>query len=188
MTPILGIMASGMSGNLWAPGKDFDSIATGTGTGSSGTISFTSIPQTYRHLQIRWMGRGSSADNNIDMYCWLNGNTSQANYTKHALRGNGATATASGSAASAQPIMGNPTAANLNADMMGVGIIDILDYRDTNKYKTQRAITGEDENGAGNVWLFSSVFMNSSAVTQIDLQTQTGNWTTDSTFALYGVK
>jgi hypothetical protein len=28
MTPILGIMASGMSGNLWAPGKDFDSIAT----------------------------------------------------------------------------------------------------------------------------------------------------------------
>jgi len=182
--PILGIIASAISGNL----NSYESIATGTGTGSSGTITFTSIPQTYTHLQIRWIGRGSSADNNIDMYCYLNGNTTQSNYTKHALRGNGATATASGSAASAAPIMGNPTAANLNADMMGVGIIDILDYTNTNKYKTQRAITGEEENGAGNVWLFSSLFMNSAAITSLSLVTQTGNWTTDSSFALYGIK
>jgi hypothetical protein len=54
MTPILGILASGMSGNLWAPGKDFDSIATTTvGAGGASTITFSSIPSTYRHLQIR---------------------------------------------------------------------------------------------------------------------------------------
>lgn len=184
----MGGIQQGLIGSLYGAVGDYESIATATGTGSSGTISFNSIPSTYTHLQIRWMGRGSSADNNIDMYCWLNGNTTQSNYTKHALRGNGATASASGSAASATPIMGNPTAANLHADMMGVGIIDILDYTNTNKYKTMRAITGEDENGAGNVGLLSSVFMNSSAVTQIDIATQTGSWTTDSTFALYGVK
>jgi hypothetical protein len=51
--PILGIISSQISGHLFAPSGAYDSIATVSGTGSSGTISFTSIPSTYTHLQIR---------------------------------------------------------------------------------------------------------------------------------------
>ena len=51
--PILGLLASAISGNLFAPSGAYDSIATASGTGSSATISFTSIPSTYTHLQIR---------------------------------------------------------------------------------------------------------------------------------------
>jgi hypothetical protein len=44
MTPMLGIMASGISGNLWAPGKDYDSIATTTvGGGGAASITFSSM-------------------------------------------------------------------------------------------------------------------------------------------------
>ena len=53
MTPILGIMASAISGNLWAPGKDYDSIATTTLGSSTASVTFSSIPSTYRYLQIR---------------------------------------------------------------------------------------------------------------------------------------
>ena len=37
--------------------SSFESIATVSGTGSSGTITFSSIPATYKHLQIRYIGK-----------------------------------------------------------------------------------------------------------------------------------
>ena len=50
--PILGIIASSISGNLDA--NDFESIATvSVGSGGAANVEFTSIPATFTHLQIR---------------------------------------------------------------------------------------------------------------------------------------
>ncbi len=70
------------------------------GTGSAGTISFTSIPQTYKHLQIRSIARDTYNDGSsilLDLQMQFNGDTG-SNYTKHILTGTGSSATASGSA------------------------------------------------------------------------------------------
>ena len=88
MSPILGIYASQISGHLWAPSGAYDSIATATGTGSSGIINFTSIPSTYTHLQLRVSALPSSVD---QMVCRVgNGSIDTgSNYARHTLNGNG---------------------------------------------------------------------------------------------------
>lgn len=183
---LIGVIA----GSGAAAGGSYESIATVTvGAGGSSSITFSSIPATYQHLQVRLFGRGTNADANIDGYCWLNGNETQSNYTYHYLRGNGSTASAGGSAASATPTMFSINSGGSGASMFGVSIIDILDYADTNKNTTMRSLTGEDENGGGNIYLRSSLFINTSAITSLKLIGQaTNNFAQYSHAALYGIK
>jgi hypothetical protein len=72
-------------------------------------------------------------------------------------------------------------------------IIDILDYANTNKYKTYRALTGIDKNGSGSIQLTSGVWRNTTAITSITITPQSNTSPTNqfqqySQFALYGIK
>jgi len=158
-------------------------------TSATANITFSDIPQTYEHLQIRLFARGTNADANIDGRMEYNGDTNAANYTFHLLRGNGSSATASGSNASATPHAFSCNSGGSGASMFGVAIIDILDYANTNKYTTMRSLTGEDENGGGNIYLRSTLWMNTNAITSIKLTPQaTNNFAQYSHAALYGIK
>jgi hypothetical protein len=187
--PILGIMASAISGNLWAPGKDYDSIATVTVSTAVSSISFTSIPATYKHLQIRILGRGTNPNTECQFAYKFNGDTGN-NYTFHLVRGNGTSAFADGAASQAfAGVTVRYAAANAAASMFGGGISDILDYSNTNKYKTVRSIGGTDQNGSGQVYYSSNLWMNTSAISNIEIYNQDGNNLAQySSFALYGVK
>ena len=187
MSPILGIIASS---RLAAVG-DFQSIATvSVGSGGAADVEFTSIPATYTHLQIRWIARSARsgfADDNMAMQ--LNSNTGN-NYAWHQLSGNGTTASAAADSTIANLRCGRMTAATAGASTFGVGVIDILDYANTNKYRTVRILTGEDNNGDGVMTLFSGLYQPTTAVTSIKLFSQTGanNFVEYSHFALYGIK
>ena len=181
------------SGNLTAPG-DVDPGAmiplatTVVGSGGVSSVVFSNIPTVYQDLQVRFMFRGTLADVNCDLYCWLNSDTTQANYSRHYLRGNGSTASVGVSAASTVPIAGTGTGDTATSGMFGSGIIDILDYSNTNKYKTTRSLSGEERNGAGNIWLFSTLYMSTNAVTSLTLVPQSNGFKEYSSFALYGIK
>lgn len=165
----------------------FESIATATITGSSGTITFSSIPSTYQHLQIRYNGRTTAAQTNTQLYVSYNSITS--GYANHLLGGNGSTAETNNDINGSYMIMYNAVSgASATADMMGNGIIDIIDYASTSKNKTLRATIGTDRNGQGNIWLISGLMNNTAAVSSVKLTLGSGNWTTDSTVALYGIK
>ena len=69
-----------------------------------------------------------------------------------------------------------------------VSVIDILDYANTNKYKTVRALHGSDANGSGLIALRSGNWRSTSAITRIDLTPSSNNFKQYSHFALYGVK
>ena len=181
---ILGILASSGAGGA---ATACESIATSTGTGSSGTISFTSIPSTYTHLQIRLMARSSDALSASDHLMQVNTDTG-ANYTYHAFYGSGSSTGAFGAASTTINYLGEITYASAAANIMGVTIIDILDYASTTKYKTTRVFNGDDRNGAGYVYLTSGLWMNTAAITSVQIKTNSGNFTTASTFALYGIK
>jgi hypothetical protein len=182
MTPILGIMASGISGNLWAPGKDYDSIATVTvGGGGSASITFSSIPSTYRHLQIRCLTLGAGSQIGLRM-----NSDSGSNYAYHQVSGNGASTFAT-SAASQTIILNNFNTAT-SATYPLVLVIDILDYANTSKYKTSRNLAGIDQNGSGTVQLSSGLWMNTTAVSTLTLTDSGGNIAQYSQFALYGIK
>lgn len=163
----------------------FESIATATGTGSSDTITFTSIPGTYQHLQIRCIAFGSVANQNT-MLLRINSD-SGSNYARHNLRGNGSSAAASGSASTSFIGIGGVTN-NLDSTYPMVAIVDIHDYASTSKNKTVRSLGGIDYNGSGEITLQSGVWLSTSAVTSISIVTPGQNFTTNSTFALYGIK
>jgi hypothetical protein len=191
MTPILGILASGISGNLWQPGKDYDSIATvSVGAGGSSTISFTSIPGTYRHLQIRYTARSSAASAILNLNMTHNSDTG-ANYAWHRVFGNGLSASAGGSASQSLEIIAQTSGASVSANIFGTGVIDILDYANTSKYKTSRTLGGiEDNSGTTNssIQLFSGLWQNTAAVSTIAFTLNSGDFAQYSQFALYGVK
>ena len=188
MTPILGILASGMSGNLWAPGKDFDSIASYTvGSGGINSVTFSSIPSTYRHLQVRYLSRDTSTGQYFTVQ--FNSDTSTSSYTWHYLNGDGSTATAGNATTGTFPGAVINYTAGAGTSIFSAGVVDILDYTNTNKYKTIRTLNGYDANGSGVVNLTSSLWLNTTAITSIKfLFDGSNNIDQYSSFALYGVK
>jgi len=172
-------IALGLIGSFPTPvTSSFESIASATGTGSSGTITFSSIPSTYKSLQIRCNIVYSSTSLVRFQY---NSDTG-SNYARHILFGDGATAGADASAgytSNAIIYVGGSTGTN-------VGIVDIHDYASTTKYKTSRTFSGNDNNGSGYVTLMSGLWMSTSAVTSISIICS-DNFATGSTFSLYGI-
>jgi hypothetical protein len=186
MTPILGILASQISGHLASP-TSFDSIQTVTvGSGGQSSVSFTSIPSTYKHLQVRAIGRDDTAPS--DARYTFNSDTG-SNYSFHLLVGNGSTA-ASYNATSQTFLRGAPYC-DTSTNVFGAGVTDILDYQNTNKYKTVRTLTGLENNTStySQIQFYSGLWMNTSAITSITITPSGGGvWTQYSSFALYGVK
>ena len=173
--------------------SSFESIATATGTGSSGTITFSSIPSTYQHLQIRLLGKitgtGFYRD---DLYLRLNSDTG-TNYSRHQLQGDGASASAGGAASSTYIDCGRIVSSDAAiADTMFTAIIDIHNYASTTQNKTVRIFAGADGNIADNsfrVWLGSGAWLNTSAVNSITFRPASSNsFTTTTSVALYGIK
>jgi hypothetical protein len=171
---------------------DFESIATTTvgSGGSNGSVTFSSIPQTYKHLQVRALTRTDRGATDDASLIFLNGDTTKTNYTLHGLRGSGSAASsfgyASASATGIQQItLGNST----TAQMFGAMVIDILDYTNTNKYTTVRSLGGMDYNGGGFIELVSGVWLNMASVNSISFQVLNGTEFLEySSFALYGIR
>ena len=191
MSPILGIWASQNYSRYSLP-TSFESIATTTvGSGGSSSITFSSIPSTYTHLQIRCIARddrtGAADSDNIGIR--FNSDTG-SNYSWHQLYGTGSSVGAGGSANQTYCFAAFfTTVTGSNANVFAAGIIDILDYADTNKYKTTRHLGGFDNNGNGASAMSSGSWRNTSAVTSITLiPTNASNFTQNSQFALYGIK
>jgi hypothetical protein len=176
---------SGFLGGALPPVGDYESIETHVvGSGGTSSISFTTIPSTYKHLQIRAIARMSSSAENMSLR--FNGDSGN-NYNSHFIEASG----------SGTPVCGNGTGSGIqnriftavyvaDANIFSAQIIDILDYSNTNKYKTVRNLSGADRNGLS-TWLnFSSgLWMNSAAISTI---TFTNNFAQYSHFALYGIK
>lgn len=187
--PILGIVAA--SGGFTKFG-DFYQIATSTATGGAvSDFTFSDIPQDYTHLQIRGIGRSSNAGNSFGWGYYIFNSDTAANYSSHILQGNGASATSASYTGATNGLQIRATdfaRSGTTANTFGVTIVDILDYSNTNKYKTIRAIGGSDTNGAGIVSLASGNWRSTSAITTIKITNQTDNWNQYSSFALYGIK
>jgi hypothetical protein len=167
-----------LAGNSTYIPSDYESIATANGTGSSNVITFSSIPSDYTHLQVRVFNYTSSGDNLAVRF----NNDTGSNYAYHQLTADGASLASAGIANHNLMLGGYSSASHY-----GVSIIDIVDYKNTNKYKTTRSIQGSDANGSGFIILRSGLWQNTSAVNRIDLFAN-NNFTTASQFALYGIR
>jgi hypothetical protein len=191
MSPILGIWASQISGNLWQPAGAYDALATVTvPSGGAASITFAGIPAGYKHLQIRFIARGTAATGGGNFIGIRYNSDSSTSYAYHQLEGNGSSATAAGGGNQTTNYLQRMPNSSNTASAFGAGVVDILDYSSTTKYKTMRELGGFDLNGGGSVFLVSGLWFNGtiSAINSITLTPEVGNFAEYSSFALYGVK
>jgi hypothetical protein len=182
LSPILGIIAS--QNYVRTPPSSYDSIATLAGSGSS--ITFSSIPSTYKHLQLRIFSKQITSDQNYRIS--FNGAPGGTSYAIHNLTGNGSTASAGAATSySAYDTMYIPNNAGSTTYPI-TGVYDILDYTDTNKYKTARGFWGGDYNGSGVVQFESCLWMSTSAISSIQIKPYSTNFLSGFTASLYGIK
>ena len=173
---------SGMAGNPVIMPGSYESIATvDVGAGGVSSVTFSSIPSTYTHLQIRLFKKDGAAS--LSSLAIRLNSDSGSNYAYHRLYGNGTSTAAGSGTALSFGIIG------IQENQFGATIIDILDYTNTNKYTVTRSISGWDNNGSGWVGLWSSLWLNTSAVNTVTLLSAAGNGFTQYTnAALYGIK
>jgi hypothetical protein len=151
------------------------------------SITFSNIPQTYTHLQVRVLSR-YTAGGNVEGGAYFRFNSDTAgNYSEHLLLGTGSAASAQGTANTTEIWGPDTPGAGVTASVFGVSVLDILDYRNTNKYKTTRQLTGYDANGSGLVALSSGSWRSTSAITSITFRATYTSFAINSHFALYGV-
>jgi hypothetical protein len=189
MARILGTIASSIFEDL----GDFESIATvSVGSGGTSTITFSSIPATFTHLQIRALAKTNYTTYLNDNFIMrFNGDTG-SNYNSHNLY-------ASGSAVFSQAV-GTQTFMYISyvlgtdastADRFTGQVIDILDYTSSNKNKTVRYISGGDINGSGGSIVVGSGLWFATPATVNSISIAPGDGTSIlqySHLALYGIR
>jgi hypothetical protein len=164
---------------------DYELIATAFGTGSSGVIDFTSIPQEYKHLQIRYTAKNSSSATQINIT--MNGITSGV-YIRHSLLANGSAGSSTNSSSSQTSIqLVESMASSTTANAVNAGVIDISDYTNTNKNTTIRALYGMADN-VNRVYISSGLYNQTTAVSSLTLTASADNFASLSRFSLYGIR
>lgn len=169
----------------FAPSGAYDSIATFTLTSTSTGVTFTSIPSTYTHLQLRTVSINSTSGNRLIQVGSSGSVDTGANYGIHELYGSGTSATAGSilSASNIQIFYAPP-----DASAPAASVTDILDYTNTNKITVTRTLGGADLNGSGRITFASGFWNNTAAVNTLKVFPASGNFEAGSRFALYGIK
>jgi len=187
-TLLSGSLSTPSAKGTFVPQGDYESIATvSVGSGGSSSVTFTSIPQTFAHLQLRYLCRDSRTgtfDSPVD----LTFNGSSSSYSKQFLQGNGSSVSA-GADISQSFLRLEGGANNTLSDSFAAGVTDILDYTSTSKNKTVYQIAGVDKNGSGFLRILGgSWYATPAAITSITLTPFSSPFAQYSHFALYGIK
>lgn len=175
----------------------FESIAKWRATSNtSAPINLASIPSTYKHLQLRILyrdqsGTGGTDGGAVEGYYYFNNDTTAANYSLQVVKGNGGAADATGAG---YATYGDGLAAflgfrsNYGGSAFGITIIDLLDYQNSNKYKTIRSFSGAAGGSVGGVRVTAGTWRSTATVNRMDFYGNQGGFATGTVFALYGIK
>jgi hypothetical protein len=161
----------------------YELIQTITLGSAASSFTFSSIPGTYKHLQVR--GALKPAGSGYGFGLQLNGDTGN-NYSMHRLTANSSGMTSSSATSTNNQQLFGFTVGVSTGTTIPV-IVDILDYASTTKNKTMRALVGQAVSGAFDMHLSSGARYNTAAVTSVFLGAG-GNFDIGSRLSLYGIK
>jgi hypothetical protein len=166
----------------------YELISTTVLGSTTSSVSFSSIPAGYKHLQIRYTVRHADSTAGVpDLLMRFNGD-SASNYSYHGLYGAGSSVASFGGATQAQMIVGQVPKNSETSTAFHVGVVDILDAFSTTNYKTVRSLHGRAQT-TNFVALYSGNYRSTSAISSITLLPDAGSgFITNSRFSLYGVR
>jgi hypothetical protein len=191
MPVLLGAIISSNQQARADTGAMFPIFAT-TVTSTAASITFSNIPSTYTHLQLRITSKSNNNNSNdLGGINTIFNSDSTSSYSHHYMYGNGAGASqifVAGSSSGTNFVMGFVNSNNYNRSNFATNLIDILDYKNTNKFKTVKVLGGNDGNGAGFGWVTSGSYQKTDAINSITMTPWSGSFMQYSSFALYGLK
>lgn len=179
----LGLLSQGGG----AAGGSFEQIETQILGSTTASITFSSIPSTYKHLQVRITARTTDA---LDLggVAFRFNSDSGSNYTYHIVGMNDATAENLAGSSQTSGLFGSVTGNTSTASSFGVVVADIMDYANTSKNKVVRSLSGYTS-ATTRYRLIGSAWISTSAVTSLTvLDNIGGSFATGSRFTLYGIK
>ena len=158
------------------PTPTYDLIASNVLTSSASSVTFSSIPATYRDLIFVFNGT-TTFNGTGSLYLNFNGDSGD-NYKFVYMEGDGS---------SANPDAGsnnNLVAGNTNNTTNSLAIIQIMDYAVTDKHKTNLI---RNNNSALNTRAGAVRWANTAAISSIVASTNATNFASGSSFYLYGI-
>lgn len=167
----------------------FEHIQTVNFSSSTSSVTFSNIPQNFKHLQIRWTAARASLGNEA-LLVRFNGDNASA-YTNLQIG-----ATANGTTLTSSMTMGQPeislnsALSSDNVSYFGSGIMDFLEYTSTTKTKTTRAFYGAYGSTIANRGAFQHVGLYdfpSNPITSIEFRSTSAAIGIGSRFSLYGI-
>jgi hypothetical protein len=181
--PVLGIVASSTRQGLAT--NSYESIATAFGTGSSTVINISSIPTGYSALQIRFHARttGTGAQDQAVAVGSVTGGTENfLDYYHYSVM-----TTTTYNSGSGTDYLINTTTSAAPANRFAQGFIDVPNYDNATFKKTISAWSSVPTSG---YYMFnaSGMWDTTTPITQLRFTATNGNFTSDSYFALFGLK
>jgi len=161
------------------PTTTYTPLATVTLGGSDASITFSSIPATYRDLIMVING---STTANADFGLRFNGD-SGGNYSFVYMGGNGSSAASGSNTGESQVVL---DAYFWRSSERSTAIIQIMDYSATDKHKT---VLSRNSVAGGGVDAFANRWASTSAINAVEVRVSTGgqSFATGTTLSLYGV-
>lgn len=174
--------SSMLAGNAAYIPNSFDLLETTTLGTAASSVTFSGLGSysDYKHLQLRIVTTAAAGASNGNLYVRPNGVTTNQN--THFLRGrNGSVASGYTSGQWQFEYFPENTPYAL--------VIDILDFSNTSKNKTMRALSGHtDTSITPIIYLTSGLWNTTTAITSLTIANQSGNMIIGSRFSLYGIK
>ena len=174
-----------------AVGGTYELIATEILAGTAASITFSNLgdySSTYKHLQLRFTARNTTASNgNEIIISRLNGD-SGSNYNSHYLVGTGSSVLSAPFTGLTGALTGGAFEANNTANSFFVSVVDLLDPYSTTKNKTFRTLNGGLSSTITRIDLHSSAWRNTNSVTSWEVLANAGSLAIGSRFSLYGIK
>ena len=153
------------------------------------SVTFSSIPATYEHLQVRISDRAAGATTGQAYYIEFNGSAGTA-YSSHMISGVSTSAWANALTGEAYiKIWDGTHGSSTDASEYAPMILDVLDYANTNKNTTVEFAWCQSLTNSNNRVAFGSGLWDSTvAITQIKFTPSNGNMVRGSEFTLYGIQ
>ena len=164
--------------------KTYEPISTTTLATATGTVTFSSVPQTYTDLVLVTVF--ATATINEDLAVRFNSDTG-SNYSRTHLRGNGSTA--SSSTATSQNLLlldVDSSGSTLNTGLQTV--THFMNYANTSIQKSVLSRSGTLGGSYTGTSLIAGLWRDTTAISTIGLFCTSGNFVSGSTFTLYGIK
>lgn len=152
------------------------------------TITFSNIPQSYKHLQLRglqrWLNPGLSYSG-----VRLNGDSTGGNYSSHVMYKSGSSVASTADTSSGAMVFNDIIGTDYSSGNFATFILDLNDYTSTAKFKTAKSLMGISGGNGDTIRLNSGLWKNTAAVTSITITVAgSSTFATGTRFSLYGLK